>query len=51
MTMICAFIDETSDIKFKNYFGLCCATINAVNYVTVKKEFQKILLDAGWDPS
>ena len=45
-----AFIDETSDIKFKNYFGICCATVNHTKYRTIKAGFQKILRDGGWDP-
>ncbi len=48
--MIFVFVDETGDRKRKNYFGLCCAVINAANYVRVKKEFQRILLDSGWNP-
>ena len=48
--MIFAFVDETSDRKRKDYFGLCCVVINATNYVPVKREFQKILLDSGWNP-
>jgi len=45
-----AFIDETSDIKFKNYFGICCATVNHTKYRTIKAGFQKILRNGGWDP-
>lgn len=48
--MILLFIDETGDKKQKEYFGLCCAVINAANYVLVKREFQNILLESGWDP-
>jgi len=45
-----AFIDETSDVKFKDYFGICCATVNHTKYRTIKAGFQKILRDGGWDP-
>jgi hypothetical protein len=48
--MISVFLDETSDAKFKNYFGLCMATINSTFYPVVKREFQKILQKNGWDP-
>jgi hypothetical protein len=47
--MILAFVDETSDSKFKKYFGLSCAVINSNFYQQIKNEFQNILLDAGWD--
>ncbi len=49
--MILIFIDETSDSKFKDYFGLCCAVINSSSYVQVKQQFQGILVKDGWDPS
>jgi len=48
-TMISVFIDETSDSKFKDYFGLCVATINSSFYPKVKAEFQQILRRYGWD--
>lgn len=44
------FIDETSDAKFKDYFGICCAVIDHTKYRTIKSEFQRILVDGGWDP-
>src|SRR5580765_5188439 len=46
-----AFIDESSDSKFKEYFGLCCAAINSHFYGPGKKEFQGILHQGGWDTS
>lgn len=49
--MIFAFIDETSDAKFKEYFGLSCALINSNFYQQIKNDFQNILLEAGWDPT
>lgn len=49
--MISIFIDETSDKKFKDYFGLCCATINSSFYPEIKRKFQDILLNFGWDTS
>ena len=48
--MLSVFVDETSDSKFKDYFGLCVATINTAFYPKVKAEFQQILLRHGWDP-
>lgn len=47
--MILLFVDETSDAKFKDYFGLSVAIINSNFYQTLKSEFHKILTDAGWD--
>jgi len=44
------FIDETSDSKFKDYFGLSCVVVNSTFYSNIKREFQKILLDYGWNP-
>lgn len=49
--MLLAFVDETSDAKFKDYLGLCVATINARSYPLVKKKARKILLDVSWDPN
>ena len=49
--MILLFVDETSDNKFKDYFGICCAAVKHNFYVPIKTEFQKILLDGGWDPT
>ena len=49
--MISVFVDETSDSKFKDYFGLCVSTINSTFYSKVKAEFQQILLRYGWDPA
>ncbi len=49
--MLSVFVDETSDSKFKDYFGLCVATINTAFYPRVKAEFQQILLRHGWDPT
>ena len=43
------FIDETSDTKFKNYFGLCLATINSFHYKTLKDGFHSILRESGWN--
>ncbi len=45
------FIDETSDSKFKDYFGICCAQVNHTKYRNIKSKFHKILLDGGWDPN
>jgi len=47
--MLLLFVDETSDAKFKDYFGLSLAVINSSFYQTLKSEFHKILKDAGWD--
>lgn len=43
------FVDETGDEKFKDYFGLSVATINAAHYKKLKQGFHKILIDSGWD--
>src|SRR4030067_3103176 len=48
--MLMSFVDETSDSKFPDYFGLCIATINSAHYRGVKSAFQKILLDNSWNP-
>jgi hypothetical protein len=42
------FVDETSDDKFKDYFGLCCAVIDSNFYNLLKTKFHKILLKSGW---
>lgn len=49
--MICLFFDETSDDKFKDYFGISCAAVKHNNYGKIKEGFQKILFDEGWDPT
>lgn len=43
------FIDETGDKKFKDYLGLCIATIDARSYPLLKRESLKILKETGWD--
>jgi len=47
--MLLAFVDETSDTKFKDYFGLCCATINSNFYRQIKDDFQRALKRGGWN--
>lgn len=47
--MLLVFIDETSDSKFKDYFGLSVATINYTKYPKIKTEFQKILRKSKWN--
>ncbi len=47
--MICIFIDETSDNKFPDYFGLCCVAINDSFYSKIKSECHQILSEGGWD--
>jgi len=47
--MINIFVDETSDKKQKDYFGLCCTAINHSFYPQIKRECQQILRDGGWD--
>lgn len=49
--MICIFFDETSDDKFKDYFGISCAAVKHNYYGQIKECFQKILLEGGWDPT
>lgn len=49
--MICIFFDETSDHKFKDYFGISCAAVKHNYYGQIKESFQNTLLDAGWDPN
>jgi len=51
MLMIHVFVDETSDTKFKDYFGLCCAAVKHTFYRQIKTDFQRILIDGGWDPA
>jgi hypothetical protein len=48
--MLLSFVDETSDSKHPEYFGLCIATINSAHYRGVKSAFQQILIDNGWNP-
>jgi len=47
--MINIFVDETSDDKYKDYFGLCCTAIHHNFYPQIKRESQQILRDGGWD--
>lgn len=49
--MILLFVDETSDAKFKEYFGLSCAVVKHNYYRQIKVGFQEILIKGGWDPS
>jgi hypothetical protein len=48
--MLLAFVDETSDSKYKDYLGLSVALINASFYAKIKREAQSILIEGGWDP-
>jgi len=48
--MIHIFIDETSDAKFKDYFGVCCAVVKHNFYRKIKTDFQSILIGGGWNP-
>ena len=43
------FVDETSDSKFKDYFGLCCAVIDSFYYSQLKRQFHSILVNGGWN--
>lgn len=43
-----AFIDESGDSKFKDYFGLCMAVVNSSNYRSVKVGFHDVLRKYGW---
>jgi len=45
------FIDETGDVKQKDYFGLCAASINSAHYKKIKQGFQAILKKSKWDCS
>jgi len=47
--MICIFVDETSDEKYRDYFGLCCTAIHHSFYSQVKRECQQILREGGWN--
>lgn len=49
--MLMIFVDETSDSKFKDYFGISVATINYTKYPTIKSEFQNILKSSNWNES
>ncbi|NPU99890.1 MAG: hypothetical protein HPY53_00760 [Brevinematales bacterium] len=49
--MICIFLDETSDSKYRDYFGISLVMINSFFYPFIKEEFQKILSSSGWDCS
>ena len=44
------FVDETSDVKFKNYFGISVAIVNSSFYPGLKRDAQQLLIDSGWDP-
>jgi hypothetical protein len=48
--MLFAFVDETSDAKFKDYLGLCIATVNDKFYAKIKSQAQDILFKANWNP-
>ncbi len=47
--MILIFVDETSDSKYKDYFGLCCTAINHTFYPQIKQECHQILHEGEWD--
>lgn len=47
--MILIFADETSDNKFKDYFGISIAVINSNYYSPIKQNFHKILEKSKWD--
>lgn len=49
--MFLAFVDETGDVKRRDYLGLSIAVINSLHYLALKPRAQKILTDAGWDPN
>ena len=49
--MLLVFVDETSDSKFRDYFGLSVVTINHIKYAKLKSDFQKILQKSKWDES
>src|SRR5690606_20674463 len=44
------FIDETGDRKYKDYLGVCVATMDSKSYPLLKREALKILESANWDP-
>jgi len=48
-TMLFVFVDETSDNKFKDYFGISIAVINSSHYHPIKKNFQSILKKSKWN--
>lgn len=43
------FVDETSDSKFKDYFGICISIFDSASYKIIKDKFQAILRDSKWD--
>jgi hypothetical protein len=45
------FIDETGDRKFKDYLGICVATMDSRSYPLLKRQSLEILENAGWDPA
>ena len=49
--MLLVFVDETADVKFKNYLGFSIALANAFYYPKLKSEAQRILRGIGWDPN
>ncbi len=49
--MLLVFVDEMGDKKFKEYFGICIALVNARYYATLKQKAQRILANSGWSPS
>ena len=49
--MLLVFVDETSDVKFREYLGFSIATINAKFYPKIKIQALKVLDGVGWDPS
>ena len=48
--MLLVFVDETSDMKFKDYLGFSIAAINAKFYPKIKTDALKVLMEIGWDP-
>jgi hypothetical protein len=47
--MIFVFVDETSDNKYKDYFGISVAVINSSHYHPIKKNFHSILNKSTWN--
>jgi hypothetical protein len=45
------FIDETGDRKFKDYLGICVATMDSRSYPLLKRQSLEILQNASWDPT
>jgi Protein of unknown function (DUF3800) len=43
------FVDETSDNKNKQYFGLSIAVINNIFYPKIKCDFHKIISESSWN--